>query len=261
MKTDILIISALLITVAAVAAGLGIYYYTLPAPSTPKTPKTPRIASHALFIESVGDVSFFVVRGVIQNNLTTFIGSVNVTATFYDEDNKTIGESSGHAKAEVVAPEQRASFEVYASSSMLAGNPSGYKLTVSCFETDKEPVIWVEFTDVSGILTADGYYKILGNLQNNGRGTAVAVSVVGVFYNSSGNLIAMSRVYGVSEMDAGASFPFELSSEPYKVVPAHYELFAVVDHYKPLERMNYGLLALMIATFTTFVIYMKRRGW
>ncbi len=261
-----IIIATIVITITIIVAGITTYYLALPPASpTPKTPKRLRIASNINFTERTDDITYFVVAGIVQNNLTTNVDSANVTATFYDADNKTIGTGYTHAVLDIIKPEQEALFEVYFKLDSPTDVPVvRYELTALCFETNKEPIAGLQVLKdtVRETVDANGYHIITGEVQNKGVSKAFGVKMFCTYYNSDGNLIAISHAYVSSEIDPGYKATFEVSSIPHKISPVGYKLLIVVHHYEPLFLMQYGFLVLLIVAFIIFIIYMKRvRGW
>lgn len=264
MNSKTIIITAIII--ATIIASIGVYHTARPSsqplPPSPEVPERVKIAGHTSYVEETRNVTFFTVKGLVQNNLTTNIRSVNITATFYDAENKTIGTEIGHTELDIIKPEQKAPFEIYVSLGPSAKIPARYKLEASCIKTDKEPVIGVKVIDETSSFDEDGYYTVRGEVQNTWKTKAVSVKTICVYYDLEGNIIRMSHAYISPEINAGGKAPFEVSSKPYKINPASYELFVVVHRYEPILISNYILLAVLIMVFATFAIYMKKyRGW
>ncbi|MFX1486752.1 MAG: FxLYD domain-containing protein [Promethearchaeota archaeon] len=259
------------ILVATIPGLVGTYYY-LPLRSAStrevlEAPKALKILSDISYIDQVESekeiVTFFVVAGVIENNLSTNVCSVNVTAMFYDAEGKMIENSSllGHIELEIIEPGERAPFEIYLLLGSSTSIPSRYEVTASCFETDEEPVRGVEVINQTASFDKEGYHKVVGEVQNNWKTKAVAVKVICAYYNATDYLIAMSHAHVSTAIDSGAKATFELSSKPFEISPASYELFIVVHHYTQLPLSNFVLFTAMVVAFVIFIAYMKRRGW
>lgn len=190
---------------------------------------------------------------MVQNNLKTNIEFVNVTATFYDAKNNLIGTRFSPIVLEILEPEQRAPFEIY-----LLLNTStyitdlSYELTLSYVKTSEETIAGLVILDRTSSIDMNGYYIISGEVQNKGIRKAFSVKIFCTYYDSEGNLLAVSHAYVSSEMDAGDKASFELSSKPHKISPASYELLIVTHHQ---------LLLILIIAFILFIAFMKRRGW
>lgn len=265
MNSKMIITAAVIIIV--VIAGFGIYHWSsslTPAPAPTPEPVSPRIVTSVGYIEEVRNITFFTVKGIVENNSTTNIRSVNITTTFYGAKNKTIGTSLDHSALKVIKPQQTAPFEVYlrlGSSTDIPDDEIRYKLIASAFKTDEEPVTGL-IPIIHQNWTENGYHRISGVVNNDGTRKAFYVKAICAYYDSEGNVIAMSHDYVSPEIDVNGEAPFGLSSKPRMINPADYELFIVAQHYEPLFIMNYVLLGILIAAFITFVTYMKKyRGW
>ena len=85
----------------------------------------------------------------------------------------------------------------------------------------------------------DGYYVVSGEVLSSGMGKAFSISVLCTFYDSEGNVIAVSRAYVASEMDSGERKIFEVSSKPHRIKPASYSLPVVAHHYELIPIARY----------------------
>lgn len=269
MNNRLAIIAILAATIASLV--LADYHLTLGSASNEKESKTPKalkILSDFSYVEKVQsgeeNVTFFVVAGLVLNNLTTNVRSVNVTTTFYDDDNKTIGDSPTLSQVElqIIEAGKRAPFRTYLTLDSLPSIPSGYKLSALCFETGEEPVRGIEVIDQTAGFDKDGFHLIIGEVQNNWKTKAVGVKVICAYYNETDRLIAVSHTPVGSAIDSGDTATFQLSSKPTKIKPESYELFVIVHHYNPLPITHYIIFFAMLGLFLTFIVYMKRvRGW
>lgn len=267
MNNRLAIVAILIATVVCLVGA----YYNLPLRSASsevsKMPRALKILSNMSYMEQIQSeeeiVTFFVVAGVVENNLSTNVCAVNVTTTFYDSEGKKIGNSPllGHVELEIIESGKRAPFKTYSSLDSLTSIPSRYQVNASCFETDEEPVRGVEVIDQTAGYDKEGYHRIFGEVQNNWKTKAVGVKAICAYYNETGYLIAMSHTPVSTAIDSGDKATFELSSEPFMIRPASYELFVVVHHYNPLPLTRYVLFFAMLTLFLIFIVYMKRRGW
>lgn len=233
-----------------------------------KTPKALKILSDISYVEQIQSgektVTFFVVAGVIENNLSTSVCSVNVTTTFYDSEGKTIGNSPllAHAELQIIESGKRSPFKTYLSLDAFTPIPSRYQINASCFETVEDTVKGVEVIDQTAGFDKEGYHRVVGEVQNNWRTNAIGVKLICAYYNETGHLIAMSDTVFSTAIGSGSKVTFDLSSEPFRINPASYELFVVVHHYNPLPFTRYLLFFAMLTLVLIFIVYMKRvRGW
>jgi len=259
MNSKLAIVVALVITISV---GFGIYYVTLPSAPTSKVPKRLKIVRDTSYINEVDNVTFFVVVGIVQNNLSINVESVNITVTFFDSANKRIGTAFSRSQLRIIKAGVTAPFEevtlLYGSSGDV---PDRYEFSVLGFETNEEPIDGLEIVKQISSFDADGYHKINGEVQNTGNRRAYSVKVICSYYDSGDNLLATSWTGVSSAINRGQKRAFELSTRPQKIVPARYELFVVALRYESLVIANYVFLGILIGVFTLFIAYMKHRGW
>ena len=248
---------AIATVIIAIIIGAGIYYLTLPAP-TPEVP--PKILSHTIYITEADSIRFFTVVGEVQNNLKANIGSVKILATFYDAKNNTIGTRFTYTELNILKPGQKAPFDIYLLLNLSTDIPARYELTLSYVETGEEPVAELEILNRTSSIDEQGYHKISGEVQNKGLRKTYAVKIICTYYDPEGKVIAVSHAYVSPKIEAGEKASFELSSKPHKISPASYGL-TIVARYGILVIAHLELLAILIAAFIIFIVFMKRRGW
>lgn len=188
-------------------------------PALTETPTAPEILSHSSYFE----MGYFKVVGEVENTLPNNINFVKMVATFYDEQNKVIGSAFTFTELDILKPNQKSPFEL--SSFPEEINPSSYKLQLSYRKTSEEPFNGLEILSHSSMIDDLGYYKIVGEVQNNGARESSFVKMVCTYYDDSTNVMGTSFTF--AELDTiyvGNSAPFELSSYPRTLSPSYYEL-------------------------------------
>ncbi len=259
MNKKLAIISVLL---AIIGAGLEVCRITNASSSPIEGLAHLEITTYMTNFTKVNETYVITVIGVVQNNLTTNVKSVKINATFYDAQNNTIGKSYASTELEIFKPEQRAPFTLYFSSIEASAR---LELVASCVETDEEPVAGLKILEetLHTYIDENGYYRITGEVRNDARGKAVMGKVICINYDGKGNMIALSRAFtNPQNIPSGGNASFELSSKPYKIKPASYELLVIAHHYVLIPIENYIFFAILTATFIAFIVYMKRkRGW
>jgi len=214
-------------------------------------------------MEFVENVTFFVVAGVIENALQTNIEAVNVTATFYDAENKLIGTIETPVELEILKPNQRVPFRIYLLvNSTTAITDISYELMLEFVETTEEPIEGLVILNQTPSIDKDGYYIISGELQHQGSMTAHAVKLLCTYYDSDGNVLAVSHADVSAVMDPNETRPFEISSKPHQITPASYELLIIVVRYRQIPIQHYLRLFILVLGIFLLIAYMKkRRGW
>lgn len=254
-----MIVAGVIVTLIIVVGAIEIYRLTMPSAPTSEIP--PQIVTHSSHIANETSVRFFVVFGVVQNNLETNINSVNVTASFYDAEDDLTGTSYAPVIPTILESQRRGAFEIYLLLDSYTNVPATYELTLSYLKTDEEPVAGLEISDQTSSIDEDGYYIVYGEAQNKAKRKAHFVNIICTYFNSNGNVIAISRTYVSSEIDSSEKVAFEISSKPHKIIPVSYELLIVAHHFDPLFVTNTQILIVLIAVFTIFLAYMRYRGW
>jgi len=252
------------IAVITIVAGIGTYYLMLSSPPTIETP--PTIVSHTHLIETDQNTSitFYKVIGVVRNNLETNIESVNVTAAFFDAESNLIAIRNASTASEIIEPNQKVPFEVYLLLEPAKEVPDRYELTLSYVKTSKETTAGLEIVNRNWhVDETTGYHIVTGEIQNTGQQKASGVKILCTYYDSEGNVKAVSHTYISSTIYGGGKAAFEISSEPHKISSdSDFELLIVVGRYDQLPIVNYVLFAILAVGFLSFVVYMKKyRGW
>ncbi|MDH5793491.1 MAG: FxLYD domain-containing protein [Candidatus Bathyarchaeota archaeon] len=251
-----------LILIVILRAGLEAFPITNAHSSSMEELAYLEITTYMTSLTKFNETYHMTVIGVVQNNLTTNAKSVRVNATFYDAQNNTIGKSDTPTELEIFKPGQKAPFTLYFSSTEV---PARLELIAPCVKTNQEPIAGLQIlTETLNAYTDEsGYHRINGEIRNNAGGKAVMVKVICVYYDENANIIGTSRTFtNPNDILSGANASFELDSKPYKIEPAHYELLAIAHHYVLVPFVNYILFAILMITFISFIIYMKRkRGW
>ena len=241
--------------------GIRVPYLNQPAISIRE--EQPQIVSHTSYLEFVENVTFYVVAGVIENTLKTNIASVNVSATFYDAENKLIGTRETPAELEILKPNQRVPFRIYLLvNSTTVITDINYEFTLEYVETIEEPIEGLVILNQTPSIDKDGYYIISGEVQHQGSMTAHAVKLLCTYYDSDGNVLAVSHADVSAVMDPDETRSFKISSKPHKITPASYELLIIVGRYRRIPIQHYLRLFVLILGIFLLIAYMKkRRGW
>ncbi|MEA2089943.1 MAG: hypothetical protein U9O89_04195 [Thermoproteota archaeon] len=248
--------------VAVVVFGINCLGMLSACGSGHRTIREVSIIAHVGYTETVRNVTFYVVEGVIQNNCTVNLRSINVTATLYDVSNCIIYEPNTRITLDVLKPNNKVPFEISFALGSLS-SPEHYRVRACGVETDKEPSTTLEIIiQRSDEVDGEGYRRIVGKVRNKGGVKAVSVKVTCAFYGSDERLIGMRHNFtSPLSISPGGEADFEVGSKPFRVESANFESFAVARRYERVPWENWVLLAAMIVACVLFVVYMKRRGW
>ena len=164
-----------------------------------------------------------VVMGEVLNEVECTITLTEVKGTFYDADRAEIGTSFGSAELDLLRQGQKTPFKVGFSPGEVS--PKSYRVDVSWQQAEEEPFDGLTIVGHSGEVDSQGCYQITGEVRNEGTETAHSVNVVCTCYDSEGKVReALSGYTDPQDIEPGDTAPFELSSYPTQLEPAHYEL-------------------------------------
>jgi len=191
----------------------------------PTTPTPERKEPKILSMNSYTDRGYLNVVGEVKNNLQSNINYVKLTATFYDANKKVIGTDFTYAELDILKPNQKSPFELSSYPDKITPEWDNYKLHLSYDTTGQSPYAGLEILSYSDKIDDRGYHKIIGEVKNKGVRTSSYVKVVSTYYNAKGEVIGTDFTFtDPSDIAAGVSAPFELSSYPRKLRPSRYEL-------------------------------------
>ncbi|MDH5746319.1 MAG: hypothetical protein OEZ21_05110 [Candidatus Bathyarchaeota archaeon] len=254
-------LKVILLIVVITATGIcAAVLYSALQPQIPTVETPPELLSSNHFWTNVSEnIKFYTIVGEIVHHLRDNIGSINVTATFYDVNSNTIGETTGHPVMEIMKPGVTSPFFIYWQPHEEP--PTDYTLTFTYKNTTADPINELRIVDDSNETDDRGYYIVEGEVLNIEWGKAIGPRVYCSYYDSEGRVIVISSVIIASTMEWQEKSHFSVTSEPHKIHPAAYSLLAVPHHYEGLPIARYDLVLILVVAFVIFVLYMKRRGW
>jgi len=220
-----------------------------------------KITAHISFVETVNNVSFFVVKGLVQNNGTKNVVSTNVTAIFYKEDGKIAATSSTRTALKIIRAGEESPFQIYLALHSSPA-PKSYKLRAIGLETNEEPYDFIKIKNVKSWIDKDGFHRVSGEVYNKGPLIAKSVRVICVYYDAEGKILVISDTVTdpISIIPGGRSH-FDISSYPFPIKARRYDLFVSVRRYEKAASANWILFGLLITVTIIFLVYMKRKGW
>jgi len=221
------------------------------------------VLNHCNYVETVGSVVYLVTVGEVRNNLTTNVKSLIVDATYYDDTNNSIGTSYSYAVLDILEPQMKSPFTLYLhiNSSQEAPNISA-KLRCTGSKTNEKPPPLPQIENLTSYTDENGYFIVCGEIRNVGPSEAYDIGIFCSYYGADETeLLGLSRTFITSVIKVDHSAPFKISSKPFKINLASYEVLAVA-RYKPKMVTRLELLLLLATVFTAFIFYMKKcRGW
>ncbi len=225
--------------------------------------------------DSSGDVRYF---GEVVNNGTPTHTFVKITFTTYDASNQVIGvdysyihgnlwmTSSGSGDDTALGAAEFGSFEVYTSVPYATSNTYVYTITSSSYATTAPKYALAINGTINELTWLTDYKKYLGEVVNNGTGTASFVKISFTTKDASGLVNGTDYTYIAGTtcthyvstdtcLAAGAKGSFEVSTlvkatdiasyyyriyhEEYAVTkPSFAKTFAGLDHDQRLQAWN-----------------------
>jgi hypothetical protein len=178
----------------------------------------PEILSSNSYISS----GYLYIVGEIQNTLPQNLEYVKIVATYYDDNKEVLGTSFTYTDLDIIKSGQKSPFELSNYPDKFV--PSSYKVQASYRITSSEPYTGLSIN--SHRSNADGsYYKVVGEVENNGDRTVDYVKLVATFYDDNDEVIGTSFTYtDLDTIAPGGTSPFELTTYPQTLIPARYDV-------------------------------------
>lgn len=219
------------------------------------------VKDYYTYVETVGSVSFFVTVGEVRNNFTTNLKSLKVNATYYYENDTIAGTNYNYPALDMLEPDSKSPFTIYWNIKPSQDVPATMKLTCTGIETNEEPTPMPQVENLTNYTDGDGYFVVQGKIRNIGRSKAYNIKIFCSYYDANEKLTKISSISIPSEIDVDHSATFQISSKPFEISPANYEVLAVV-RYKPKMIVRVELLLILAGVFFVLIVYMKKyRGW
>jgi hypothetical protein len=215
---------------------------------------SPRILGSTSDFLVVRSIQFLVIEGVVENVLNVIVRA-NVTANFYDADNRSVGVLCHDTDLELIKPGQKSPFTFYWPTN---STETTYKLGLSYEQTSEQPIDVLEPRNVVN-QTQDSQFIVRGEVWNGRPLKALGVSVACVVYNGNGDFSGLARTF-VSSVDAGGLAEFSVYVDS-SVDVGSYDLVLYAGGYEERSIANTVLFAVLVLMFFCFILFMKRRGW
>lgn len=162
-----------------------------------------QVVSYSYYISNIEGVEVLDIAGEIKNVGSSIINSVSLTASAYTADGTLQGEKSNTVLASNLLPQQSSPFYLeiprpYTPSTTWSTlGISRVTITINeAKETGSYQYQGLEITSSSAqVSTATedaGTYWVTGSIKNNGTQTSSRIWIVGTFYNSTGQVVAIS---------------------------------------------------------------------
>jgi uncharacterized protein (TIGR02588 family) len=188
------------------------------------------VISSSSFTDSVG---YYHIVGEVQNTGSSTVDFVQVTATYYDSNNKVVDTQFAFTSISHLQPNAKAPFDIIEITTTLVPQINTYKLGVSSMNSGSIQQ-GLEITSNSSYTDSVGYLHIVGQIQNIGSATSSATEAVATCYDSSGKVVDDGFAFtNPQDMTSGSTAPFEIIILDTSQIPliASYSLTAQSSDY------------------------------
>lgn len=225
------------------------------------------IVNEAGYLDVFG---YYRVLGELENVGDQAVEGWEITTFFYNSSDDlihTVVLSSGNWSSHIldtINPGRKSPFETVIGNATLASEVDHYSVTITSYNTATAKPLGLEILGNSSRIDAFGNMIINGTIKNTGAETAESVNIIATYYDSGGNVIAVS--YSITEpsnIEPGLALPFqtELASiGPYRIVDIEsYVLEAESSEYVMVPEFPSVLIlpAFMMTTILAAVIYRR----
>jgi len=197
------------------------------------------LPSHSGYLDNSTIPLTYHVVGETINVGTVSLRWLNVTASFYAQDNSFIGSDSSFALLDVLLPNRKAPFEVIwigASANQICS----YSLSLSFNESAIEKPLALQILESAVHKDEAGFTKTNGTVTNLAKSNATAVRVAATFYDAQGIVI---------DVDYGYTYPSTIM--PDSTEPFEFELGRKVSSYSSysleVESIEYASIGMGMA--------------
>lgn len=135
---------------------------------------------------------------------------VECIVTWYSQSGEIVGTDFSYAMLDIIRPGEKSPFKVILLKAK--GTPQKARLQWQWKETDEEPSRAIAVINKTGYFDYDlGYFKLNGEVKNQGNKPAKYVEIIATFYNKDGKVIDADFTYSsLDVISPGATSPFEV---------------------------------------------------
>jgi hypothetical protein len=177
----ILILSLLILTISQTPRGFS------QAQTPEDMSQNIQIISYSSYYDNLG---YFDAVGEVQNTGTTIAANVFIIGTAYASDGSVLKSSNTISNGQYLLPGQKGPF--YLDFGEIRGEVSNVVLQIgNAPVTESHQYLDLKILTDSSYIGSTGAYWVTCNIRNIGNQTATNVRLIGTFYNSTGQVVAM----------------------------------------------------------------------
>jgi len=192
------------------------------------------VLSSSSFTDSIGD---YHVVGEVQNLGSGTVDYVQITATFYDSNNKVVDTDFTYSSLSYMQPNDKSPFDIIDIHPTIVPTIDHYNLQVSLMQSGSIQQ-GLQILSNSSYTDSIGYLHVVGEIQNQGAATSSYNKISATFYDSSGKVVDTDFAFtNPTDVAAGGKAPFEIILIDSSRVPmvASYSLMVQSNTYAQIS--------------------------
>lgn len=215
--------------------------------------------NHSSYI-SLGDTLYVV--GEVENVGDKDVKFVQITATFYDENNTAVDTETTYSGLTVIPPGVRSPFQLSIIDENQIQKIHNYSLAVSSYSGVTQPLPkTLMILSNSSYISIGGLLNIVGEVKNNGSSECTSTIVMATCYDDNGKVVCIDTGYTTPyDLAPGKTAPFNLIiyDETQSGKVTHYALQAQSDEAILIPEIQLLSIALFITLFSTMIIIRRK---
>ncbi len=211
--------------------------------------------NHSSYASSGGQLY---VVGEVENVGDKDVKFVQITATFYDENNTVVDTETTYSGLTVIPPGFRSPFQLLIIDENQIQKIHNYSLAVSSYSGVTQPLPkTLMILSNSSYISIGGLLNIVGEVKNNGSCECTFTRVMATCYDDNGKVVCI---------DTGYTTPYDIAPEktaPFNLIiydetqsgkVTHYKLQAQSDEAILIPEIQLLSIVLFITLFSTMII-------
>jgi len=156
------------------------------------------------------------VIGEIRNDTTGNVNQVKINVSLLDTGGNITATRANLSYLFLLEPQQRSPFDVIFQ--VVSDEIPNYQMELSWQTTDETPKTRIQIQQTSAHIDEESYYWVNGEVQNIGSQASDLIVIIGTFYDSAGQVVAMASGFpDIVPLEPGESSSFVLVVE----IPEH----------------------------------------
>lgn len=201
--------------------------------------------------------------GEVENVGDKDIQFVQITATFYDENNTVVDTDTGYSGLTIISPGVRSPFQLSIIDENQIQKIHNYSLAISSYDGVIQPLPkTLMILSNSSYISTGGLLNIVGEVKNNGSSECTFTIVMATCYDADGKVVCVDTGYtSPSDLAPGEKAPFNLIiyDETQSGKVTDYALQAQSDEALLIPEFMSAFTIILITLLLTLTITRKVR--